>query len=289
MTENISRLLSILPSDLRASLVDLNGVEEIRILRGRNIQLRMGNVSREIPLLANEALIRDIIDRSTDWSPHGVMEMLRRGYLILPGGHRLGLCGTGVYKDGTLSSLRDISSINIRIARDIPEFGLSVADFLAKSPSSVLCMGPPGRGKTTLLRNMIYHLSSKYHERIAVIDERLELASSIDGCPQFDLGPTVDIMSGIQKAQAIDMLLRTMGPGWIAVDEITAVEDVDAMIRGAYCGVKLIATAHGNSSLDLKTRPIYKKLLDSHIFDYLFLILPDRTIQKEDLRKCSVS
>ena len=288
MWEQMNPLLSVLPQGVHWVDGYLDSVEEIRFVKGKPIRLRGGKKDRELPILVDECILQGILDRSTERSPHGVMEMLKKGYLILPGGHRLGLCGTGVYKEGRLSTLREISSINIRIARNVHHFGRSVADTLWKAPGSALCMGPPGRGKTTLLRDIIWQLSTRYGERIAVVDERLELGASIDGCPQFDLGPTIDIMSSVRKPEAIDMLIRTMGPTWIALDEITAEEDVEAIIRASYCGVRFIATAHGNGLADLRTRPIYRKLLSSNVFRYLFLIDPHRNIHKEELCKCSV-
>jgi len=231
-------------------------------------------------------MIQTFLDRCTQRSPYAVREMLRRGFLLLPGGHRIGLCGTGVYKQGELTSLRDISSVNIRIAKEIMGFGTMVADILWSYPGSALCIGPPGRGKTTLLRDTVRQLSSRFGERIALIDERQEVAACLDGYPQFDLGPTTDILSGVRKAEGIQMLTRSLGPSRIALDEITAEEDVDAMIRGSYCGIRFLATAHGSSLSDLKRRPIYRKLLDNHIFDYVFVIGSDRRIQKEVLCYC---
>lgn len=289
MSEQMSRLISILPFKDYLCCEDFLYLEEIRLSLGKKIRLISCMGEREILCYANEELIRELLDRSTGRSYHCIMEMIRQGYLVLPGGHRLGICGTGVYIDGQLRNLRDISSVNIRVARSVPGFGRRVADELRNAPGSALCMGPPGRGKTTLLRDVIRQLSIVYHQRIAVIDERRELAATIDGCPQFDLGPTTDIMSSVKKAEALDMLIRTMGPTWIALDEITREEDVDAMIRGSYCGVKYLATAHGNGLKDMMARPIYKKLLDHKVFDYLYYIDPNRAIRKEALNLCSVS
>ena len=289
MSEPMKQLLAFLSLEEGIFGTDLSGIEEIRLSKGKKIRLSTRNGERELSYYASGDLMEEVIDRSTGRSPHGVMEMMRRGFLILPGGHRLGICGTGVYREGRLNTLRDISSINIRVARTVPGFGRPVAEILWRSPGSALCMGPPGRGKTTLLRDVIRQMSIQYHQRIAVIDERQELAATLDGCPQFDLGPTTDIMSSVGKADAMDMLIRTMGPTWIALDEITAEEDVNAMIRGSYCGVKFLATAHGRGVKDLTSRPVYKRLLSSGVFDYLFYIDSRRIVRKEELWPCSVS
>lgn len=289
MSGQMDQLFSILSGtgDIHNSL--LRDMEEIRITKGRKIRLCKGHQEQELPCIVDGDLIQDVLDRSTDRSPHSYMEMMGKGFLILPGGHRLGICGTGVYRDGVLRTLRDISSINIRIARDIHDIGIPVADALWRAPGSALCIGPPGRGKTTLLRDIIRQLSCRYREIIGVIDERLELAACLDGYPQFDLGPTTDIMSSVRKAEAMEMMIRTTRPTWIALDEITAEEDVDAIIRGSYCGVRFLATAHGEGVNDLKTRPIYRRLLDSRVFHHFFVIASDRSIREEPLWNYSVS
>lgn len=289
MTEPMKLLITLLPGVENLSDDTMSDVEEIRLCRGRKIRLCFRQREIELNDMVDEEILQTVLDRSTQRSPHAVMEMLRRGFLILPGGHRLGICGTGVYKDGRLMSLRDISSINIRVAKQIYGIGSSIADTLWNNPGSALVMGPPGRGKTTLLRDVIRQLSTRFRERIAVIDERLELAACLDGCAQFDLGPTSDILSAVGKAEGIDMLVRTMSPTWIALDEITAGEDVDAIIRGSYCGVRFLATAHGSSVEDLYSRPVYRKLIENHIFDYLYLIESNRSIRKEELCRCFVS
>lgn len=286
MSEPMKKLLSFLPFEEGIIAREHSVIEEIRLQRGQKVLIRTANGHRELSTYVTDHIIQEVLDRSTDRSPHGVMEMLGRGFLILPGGHRLGLCGTGVYREGKLRTLRDISSINIRVARAVPGFGQTVAKTLWENPGSALCIGPPGRGKTTLLRDVIYLLSAQYHQRIAVIDERQELAATLNGIPQFHLGPNTDIMSGVGKREAMDILIRTMGPYWIALDEITAEEDVDAMIRGSYCGVKFIATAHGSDLKDLESRPVYKKLLEQKVFDHIFVIDSRRNVRKEDLGQC---
>ena len=286
MNEPMKQLLALLPIQYTLQGTELEHIEEIRLRKGHGIQLCYPHKTETLSAVADEDLMQTVLDRSTQRSPHAVREMLRRGFLILPGGHRLGICGTGVYRQGSLMSLRDISSVNIRIARAALGFGTRVADTLWERPGSALCMGPPGRGKTTLLRDVIRQLSTRFGERICLIDERMEVAACLDGYPQFDLGPSTDVLSSVGKAEGIYMLTRSMNPSWIALDEITAEEDVEAMIRSSYCGVRFLATAHGRGLEDLRRRPIYRELIDSGIFHHLFVIESDRRIRKEVLCCC---
>ena len=283
MNEPMKQLLALLPIQLSHSIWQTDHMEEIRLRRGYGIQLCYSSKVITLSEEADEELMQTLLDRSTQYSPYAVQEMLRRGYLILPGGHRLGICGTGVYRQGNLTSLRDISSVNIRIARAAYGFGTLIADTLWEQPGSALCIGPPGRGKTTLLRDVIRQLSTRFGERICLIDERTEVAACLNGYPQFDLGPSTDVLSAVSKAEGIQMLTRSMNPTRIALDEITAEEDAEAMIRSSYCGVQFLATAHGWEAEDLFRRPIYRKLMDSNIFRHLFIIESDRRIRREVL------
>ncbi len=283
MNEPMKQLLALLPIQLSHSIWQTDHMEEIRLRRGYGIQLCYSSKVITLSEEADEELMQTLLDRSTQYSPYAVQEMLRRGYLILPGGHRLGICGTGVYRQGNLTSLRDISSVNIRIARAAYGFGTLIADTLWEQPGSALCIGPPGRGKTTLLRDVIRQLSTRFGERICLIDERTEVAACLNGYPQFDLGPSTDVLSAVSKAEGIQMLTRSMNPTRIALDEITAEEDAEAMIRSSYCGVQFLATAHGWDVEDLFRRPIYRKLMDSNIFRHLFIIESDRRIRREVL------
>lgn len=259
---------------------ELKLLEEIRFRNGQPLCYLANGREKEISGIRTDApLLQFILDHATEHSAYAAGEMLKNGFLTLTGGHRLGLCGRGVYKENSLSSIRDISSVNLRIAREIRGAADEAAGYLWTHPFSTLILGPPGRGKTTLLRDLIRQLSDRFFWRISVSDERFEIASCVNGMPQFSLGAHIDVLSGIRKSEAINILLRTMSPQWIALDEITAASDVEEICRASYCGVKFLATAHVSCPEELKTRPVYRELLESRVFRNLVFIREDRSLQ----------
>ena len=123
--------------------------------------------------------------------------------------------------------------------------------------------------------------SDRFGWRICVVDERLELAACASGVPQFRLGAHTDVLSGAPKAAGIELLLRTMNPEWIAVDEITAEADIAAIRRASYCGVRFLATAHAADRRELESRPLYRALLQDGFFRMAAFLLPDRSVRIE--------
>ncbi len=282
----VRQALDFVPAELREAVLALEEaeyIEELRLRRGRRVSCLIHGRERPLSLLTTTTMVQETLERAMGQSHYTAQEMLRRGFLTLTGGHRLGICGTGVYHGLELYSLREISSLNLRIARPIRGVADTAADHLWTHPQSALLIGPPGSGKTTLLRDLIRQLSERFRFRIAVADERMELAACVDGKPQFDLGRTTDVLSGIPKEQAIEMLLRSMNPQWIAVDEITAAGDVAAMLRASYCGVRFLATAHAYQKADLHNRPVYRSLLEAGIFETLIVLDAQRNIRMEGL------
>ena len=209
-----------------------------------------------------------VMNVSSQYSPWAATT-LSKGYLTVAGGHRIGVSGDAVIKDGQINGFRTVSSLCIRIARDIR--GIAPAE---GERGSVLILGAPGWGKTSLLRDLIRRRSRL--EQVSVVDERGEIFPK-----HFDTGYYTDILRGTSKAQGIEMMLRTMGPKCIAVDEITAPEDAKAILNAAGCGVALIATAHAASVSDFKNRPVNKPLIESRIFDTVIMLAPDRSYRLE--------
>lgn len=266
--------LKILPHWMRAD-VDKHGrekLQEIRMRVGQPPKLNLGLESISLERNISGEDVAYVVNVASKYSPWAA-STIAKGYITAPGGHRIGICGDAVIREGILTGIRTISSICVRVARDF----LGISSTICNKPGSYLIIGPPGSGKTTLLRDMIRQRSNQIPGNIAVLDERGEIFPVADGISYYPTGSNTDILTGCSKKQGIELLLRTMGPICIAVDEITQEEDCDALVKAGWCGVSLIATAHAACTLDLYTRQIYKPLMENHLFDYLIILQSDKT------------
>ena len=277
----------VLPEHLRraalARCADEQAVaEELRLRSGQKMSLLgpEGETSiSEEPVTGQD--LQAVLDRATEFSAYRCAGSIRQGYVTVRGGCRVGICGTAVLRGGEIATVGELSSLSIRIARAALGVAKDVYPKLWSEGSfeSTLILSPPGGGKTTLLRDLIRCLSkgSQTHPalRVAVVDERGEIAAARGGCAQFDVGPHTDILTGTEKAEGISMLLRAMNPQVIAVDEITAPEDIRAMTVAANCGMAFLATVHGRDLDELRRRKLCRELLDTELF-HQFIVLEGR-------------
>lgn len=276
MTCAWNEFLELLPQWMR-SKTDEYGKDKLLELRLRdNSPPELVTASGSVWLqgLCRKQDIDWIVNAASDYSPWNA-ESIALGYCTSRGGHRIGICGIAATKDGAVCGMQRITSLCIRIARDIP--GVS-SEYQIK-PESVLILGAPGWGKTTFLRDLLRRLSQKYH--VGVVDEREEIFPSA-----FLQQERIDVLRRYPKAMGIELILRSMNPAFIAVDEITADRDCRALIQAAHSGVHLIATAHASSISDLHSRPIYRPLLSNHIFDSIIQLQPDRSCQIYEASVC---
>ena len=264
-------LLAVLPVWCRKD-VDMFGRDQLQELRLRlglppELIRRGDSVKLSRPIAVDD--LSYIVNTASRYSPWAAATAAK-GYITAPGGHRIGLCGEAVVQNGTMTGLRQITSLCIRVARDIP----GIAQRLQCQKGNILIVGKPGSGKTTLLRDLIRMRAQR--ECVGVVDERGELFPL-----GFDTGLRTDVLSGCGKSQGVEALLRTMSPGTIAVDEITAQEDCRALIEAGWCGVNLLATVHAASREDLCHRPVYQPLMKSGLFDTLVILHSDKSWKAE--------
>ena len=247
--------------------------EELRLRRGQPVTAATPEGEQPLPgpAVTGEDL-EQVVDQVTDWSRYTAAETIRQGYLTARGGFRIGLCGTAVVEGGEIRRIGDLSSLAVRSPRESLGLAAQVLPRLMESGPfpSTLVVSPPGGGKTTLLRDMVRCLSDQYGLRLALADERGEIAASYQGQAQLSVGRHTDVMDGCPKALAIPALLRSMTPQIIAVDEVALPEDVEAMVRAARCGAGLLATVHGDGVEELRQKPLLEPLFE--VFTYAVVI-----------------
>ncbi len=285
----MKEVIAILPAPIRHILSSLpaavrENIEEIRLRQNLPLEIRYGQqVSYVTPsgqLTANsrngwlftDEVVGKLINQISQHSLYALEEELKRGYITIQGGHRIGIAGKVIMERGDVKGIRDITSFNIRIAREKKGVAQKILPSLLEGGKvlNTLIISPPQCGKTTLLRDLARMISYGNEwassRKVAIVDERSELAGCLHGVPQRDVGPRTDVLDACPKAVGMMMMIRSMSPDVLVVDEIGRSEDSEAIWEAIHAGVTVICSAHGASLADMTRRSTIAKLISQQVF-----------------------
>lgn len=280
-------VLTILPKNIQNQLLIITPkillkCEEIRIRVDRPIELMIAGEPHFLSYEVSRQDAEQLLSHLSQFSLYTLEEELKRGYITIAGGHRVGLAGKVILEKGVVKAIRDISSFNIRIARQ--KIGIAeslIPSLYNKSWQHTLIIGAPQTGKTTILRDIARIVSTGLEllhipaRKVGIVDERSEIAGCVHGVPQLEFGIRVDVLDGCPKAEGMMMMIRSMSPDVLVVDEIGRSEDSMAVLEAVNAGIKLFSTTHGHTFAEVRKRPFMKELLSHNIFERFIEIKRD--------------
>jgi len=288
--ERKDELINIFSRSIREILnrvtINFDEVQEIRLRVGAPLLMIYRNEEYYVTLrgslnkegkdayIVSKNELKETMEYMSNYSLYAFEEEMKQGFITIQGGHRIGIAGKTILDESGIKAMKYISFVNVRLSHQVKGCASEVLPYLYEEGREIyhtLIISPPRCGKTTLLRDLIRQVSNGSEEHtgltVGVVDERSEIGACYQGIPQNELGIRTDILDCCPKARGMMMLIRTMSPRVIAVDEIGSREDLEAMEYVMNCGCKLIATVHGNSIDDLKQKPILRKLVEERIFE----------------------
>lgn len=276
-------ILKVLPEKISSEILNVGSnsqITEIRLRVNKRVIVITSNVEVFLSYIITLNDLLEILIKISKNSLYAIQNDINNGYVVIKGGHRIGICGEVVIQDGNIKNIKYINSMNIRVSRQLMGCADKLMDKIIENGNlkNTLIVSPPGCGKTTMLRDVIRQVSNGvkrldfYGKNIGLVDERGEIASVSEGIANLDVGIRTDIMSNCTKSLGIEMLTRSMGISVIATDEIGSINDIEAIKYASLSGVNLIFTMHGKNIEDIIRKTGMKELVDEGLFKRVVIL-----------------
>jgi stage III sporulation protein AA len=280
----LKTIIKFLPKNIADMIIRIppsqqDEIEEIRIRISKPIEITANGRLIFLPYVIQQEDAFHLMNKISQFSIYAFEEELKRGYITVSGGHRIGLAGKVILEEGKVKAITDVSSFNIRIAREKIGIAAPILPYVYKNEwMHTMIIGPPQTGKTTLLRDLARIISTGdsqkalHAAKVGIVDERSEIAGCVNGIPNLTFGNRVDVLDACPKAEGMMMMIRSMSPDVLIVDEIGRKEDSEAILEAVHAGIKLMMTVHGYDLADINRRPTLREILDQEIFQR-FIVL----------------
>lgn len=275
---NTRDIYNILPQNIKNAVGNIDSysqLQEIRIRADKPLMIQDGINEIILDYSPDIEDLRILIQRMSNYSVYAFDEELKQGFITIKGGHRVGICGGCVMENNKIKTIKSISSINIRICREIIGCSDSIMTHIVYEQNVIntIIISPPKCGKTTLVRDIARNLSNGMEninlkgKKVCIIDERSEIGACYNGIPQLDVGIRTDVLDECPKSEGIMMAIRSMSPEVIVCDEIGTYKEMESIMMALNSGVKLITTIHGFGIEDLYKRDVFKEILNNNVFE----------------------
>lgn len=258
---------------LKENEIPFDKLQEIRLRIGKPLIIVCDNIEWVLQKKIEKEDLMETLEYVSNYSLYAFENELKQGFITIEGGHRVGISGQVLVEDGEVKNIKHVSTMNIRISHEILNCANEIFPYITRNKQicNTLIISPPRCGKTTLLRDLVRQVSDGNRWvkgcTVGVVDERSELGGCYLGVPQNQLGIRTDVLDCCPKSKGMLMLIRSMAPQVIAVDEIGSAEDVHALEYAMHCGCKMIATVHGTSMEEIRRKPLFEEMVKEHRFE----------------------
>lgn len=276
-------IMKVLPQDISRLIKNIlleKQVQEIRIKINKPVIIYLAENEILLPYIVKEEEMKQILVKISNYSLYAYEEEIKQGYITIRGGHRIGIAGECIFVNGEIRTIRNISSINIRICREVIGCSNELMKFITFNDRvyNTLIVSPPKCGKTTILRDIARNISEGMPiiglkgKKVSIIDERSEIAACYNGVPQLNVGIRSDVLDNCLKREGMLMAIRSLSPDILICDEIGTKGDIEALKMAFNSGVNIVVTIHGYSIEDIYNRNIFKYLLENKILERIIIL-----------------